>query len=280
MRQLNYGMLWGLCLLLLQACHRDHRMGHRAKGEIQAKQDSMATLVSSGKIDSVSATMEMDYPAEMSDVAMECRTQVAGIDISHWDGDINWTDLDNQGSIYFVYMKATEGETFVDPSFEINWAAIRRTSLRRGAYLFFDPWLEKEAQVMQARNFIETVKDTALGDLPPMIDVEDDPEVAVETFQTRLLTVVRLLQAHFSARPIIYTTAGLYRKYLTLHGSFGSYELWIADYAKRRPQLCDKKDMRIWQFTDRAKLRGVPSPVDMDIFYSTPEDLENLVMAR
>jgi lysozyme len=279
MRQRNYGlMLCGLAMLLLQACHRDHRMGHRAKGELQAKKDSVENLASKG--DSSAIALVQDYPAEVAKVASECRSEVAGIDISHWDGDIDWKALDEQGAIYFVYMKATEGESFVDPSFEANWGAVRKTSLRRGAYLFFDPELKADAQVTQAQNFIHTVKDVALGDMPPMIDVEDDPEVSSEVFQTRLLTVVHLLQEHFGARPIIYTTAGLYRKYLTLHGSFQSYELWIADYCYRRPQLCDKKAMRIWQFTDKATLKGVPSPVDMDIFYTTPDDLASLIIAK
>jgi lysozyme len=279
MRQHNYRfVLCGLAMLLLAACHRDHRMGHQARGELQAKKDSVANLA--GKGDSTAIALEQDYPAEMAQVAAECRSQVAGIDISHWDGDIDWKALDDEGAIYFVYMKATEGESFVDPSFEANWGAIRKTSLRRGAYLFFDPELKGDAQVTQAENFIHTVKDVALGDMPPMIDVEDDPEVSAEVFQSRLLTVVRMLREHFGARPIIYTTAGLYRKYLTLHGSFQLYELWIADYCYRRPQLCDKKEMRIWQYTDKAKLKGVPSPVDMDIFYTTPDDLASLIIAK
>jgi lysozyme len=264
-------------MLFLQACHNDHRMGHRARGEAQAKKDSAANLVAGG--DSTVPLTAMDYPAQMEEVSADCRTLVAGIDISHWDGDINWDELDNQ-TIYFVYMKATEGEDFVDPSFETNWAAIRRTSLRRGAYLFFDPVLNTEAQVTQAQNFIRTVKDYAQGDLPPMVDVEDDPEVSVDIFQSRLLTVMRLLQEHYPTRPIIYTTTGLYKKYLTHKGSFQAYELWIADYGYRRPQLCDKKEMRLWQFTDKGKLKGVSSPVDMDIFYSTPEDLENLIIGK
>jgi lysozyme len=116
--------------------------------------------------------------------------------------------------------------------------------------------------------------------MPPMIDFEDDPEVSAAVLQTRLLTVVHLLQERYGARPIIYTTSGLYRKYLTLHGSFQAYEMWIADYCYRRPQLCDKKEMRIWQFTDKASLKGVPSPVDMDIFYTTPDDLASLIIAK
>jgi lysozyme len=287
MRQRNYLVtLCGLCMLA-QACNADHRLGHRARGEAQAKRDSVAAIAggttAAGAIGDSSvargAGSIFDYPADLKEVASECRSEVAGIDISHWDGDIDWAELDKE-SIYFVYMKATEGESYVDPTFGTNWAAIRKTSLRRGAYLFFDPGLAGDEQTAQAQNFINTVKNIEAGDLPPMLDVEDDPEVPVAVFQSRLLTVVRLVESYFHARPIIYTTTGLYKKYLNWHNSFRDYELWIADYCYRRPQLCDKKDMRIWQFTDKAKLKGIPSPVDMDIFYTTPEDLENLVLAK
>jgi len=275
--------------MLAQACNADHRLGHRARGEAQAKRDSVANAAAGGAAvegsvagdSSVATSAEniIDYPADLKEVASECRSEVAGIDISHWDGDIDWAELDKE-SIYFVYMKATEGESYVDPTFETNWAAIRRTSLRRGAYLFFDPGLATDRQEAQAQNFINTVKNVEAGDLPPMLDVEDDPEVSVAVFQSRLLTVTRLVEAYFHVHPIIYTTTGLYKKYLNWHNSFQDCELWIADYCYRRPQLCDKKDMRIWQFTDKAKLRGIPSPVDMDILYNTPEDLENLVIRK
>src|SRR5262245_40181704 len=39
-----------------------------------------------------------------------------GIDVSHFQGTINWTSVHNAGT-QFAYMKATEGTTFKDPSF-------------------------------------------------------------------------------------------------------------------------------------------------------------------
>lgn len=276
-------ILISLCILT-GACKNDHRMGRRAKAERQAKMDSAAANASNAPATtstsaSVSALGVDDYPASMTQVSSECRSLVAGIDISHWDGTINWSEVNGE-SIYFVYMKATEGTDFIDPSFEANWNGIRSTSLRRGAYLFYDPGLSATDQTVQAQTFIHTVKDLQDGDLPPMLDVEDDPDISVAVFQSRLLLVARQIRNHFNVSPIIYTTTGLYKKYLKPNDSFQSYELWIADYCYKRPELCDKKDMRIWQFTDKARIKGIPSPVDMDIFYTTPEDLENLIVRK
>lgn len=293
-------ILISLCVLT-EACKNDHRMGRRARAERKAKMDSAAAASAgtgsvsaatgsdasaaastSGNIDSSPAAAKSpddDYPASMTEVSSECRSLVAGIDISHWDGTINWSEVNGE-SIYFVYMKATEGTDFIDPSFEENWNGIRSTSLRRGAYLFYDPGLSAADQTVQAQTFIHTVKDLQDGDLPPMLDVEDDPEISVAVFQARLLLVARQIRNHFNVSPIIYTTTGLYKKYLKPKDSFQSYELWIADYRYKRPELCDKKNMRIWQFTDKARIKGISSPVDMDIFYTTPEDLENLIVRK
>ncbi len=39
---------------------------------------------------------------------------IQGIDISHWQGSINWTSVKNSGKT-FAFMKATEGTTYTDP---------------------------------------------------------------------------------------------------------------------------------------------------------------------
>src|SRR5437867_1330928 len=59
-----------------------------------------------------------------------------GIDVSHYQGAINWDDVAS-GGISFAYIKATEGTNFVDPLFAQNWAGAEAAGLRRGAYHFF-----------------------------------------------------------------------------------------------------------------------------------------------
>lgn len=45
---------------------------------------------------------------------------VKGIDVSSYQGEIEWTQFEKQG-IKFAFIKATEGSTFVDEYFERNW---------------------------------------------------------------------------------------------------------------------------------------------------------------
>lgn len=62
-----------------------------------------------------------------------------GIDVSHWQGSVDWHGLAASQRLDFGFCKATEHEGFVDPRFRSNWAAIREAGLVRGAYHFARP---------------------------------------------------------------------------------------------------------------------------------------------
>ena len=61
---------------------------------------------------------------------------VKGVDVSSYQGVIDWEILAAQ-DIFFVFIKATEGSTFVDDNFAYNCSEARKTGLRVGAYHFF-----------------------------------------------------------------------------------------------------------------------------------------------
>jgi lysozyme len=61
---------------------------------------------------------------------------VHGVDVSRWQGDIDWPKLRRQGA-NFAYIKATDGGDHLDPMFKKNWREADKAGLRRGAYHFF-----------------------------------------------------------------------------------------------------------------------------------------------
>ena len=102
---------------------------------------------------------------------------IHGIDVSHYQGDIDWEVLRNQGTIddcpvRFVMIKATEGTTNVDDKFENNFFQAREYGFTRGAYHFYST---HSPAADQARFFIQNVK-LEKGDLPPVLDVEQKPQ--------------------------------------------------------------------------------------------------------
>lgn len=62
-----------------------------------------------------------------------------GIDVSHYQGTINWDDVVNGTPISYVYLKATEGASLVDDTYERNLSEARRVGLSVGSYQLLSP---------------------------------------------------------------------------------------------------------------------------------------------
>ena len=75
-----------------------------------------------------------------------------GVDVSHWDGTISW-NMVKRNNISFAFIKATEGEQFVDPKFHYNWSETQANGILRGAYHFYQP---NDDPIKQANHFMHT----------------------------------------------------------------------------------------------------------------------------
>ena len=95
------------------------------------------------------------------------RYPVLGVDVSHHQGPIRWSELRSSG-ISFAFIKATEGADHQDAAFALNWQQAGAAGVARGAYHFFTFCADGSAQ---ADNFIATVPALG-GELPPVADVE------------------------------------------------------------------------------------------------------------
>ncbi len=62
-------------------------------------------------------------------------TTVPGIDVSYWESGIDWPKVRATGQ-RFVFIKATEGETYTDPTFEDNWNGAKARRLAARSLLF------------------------------------------------------------------------------------------------------------------------------------------------
>ena len=128
---------------------------------------------------------------------------IHGIDVSHYQGDIDWEVLRNQGTIddcpiRFVMIKATEGATKVDENFEDNFFQAREYGFTRGAYHFYST---RSSAVDQARFFISHVK-LENGDLPPVLDVEHKPKgQTMEAFKQSVLEWLQIIEKHYGVKP-------------------------------------------------------------------------------
>lgn len=199
------------------------------------------------------------------------RFSTRGIDVSHYQSDIRWDEVSQQG-ISFVFVKATEGREFNDSLFSRNWEAIRAVGIKRGAYHFFRGFVPAEEQ---AKNFIRCVE-MEPGDLPPVLDVETLDGLSKPEFLARMQTWLFMVEIAYGIKPIIYTNQKFYNA--NIAGYFDDYPLWIARYGSKHPRLADGRKWLFWQHRDTGRLSGIEGDVDLNVFQGNPEDLEALCL--
>ncbi|WDF54436.1 glycoside hydrolase family 25 protein [Mucilaginibacter sp. KACC 22063] len=189
---------------------------------------------------------------------------VHGIDVSYAQGKINWKkvkEMDENGlHISFAFIKATEGEKFVDTYFQRNWREAAKTGLICGAYHFFRP--EKNGR-NQAKLLLKTVK-LESNDLPLVIDVEKLDGVSPEKMRSSLDQCLSYLKYHGPGKPIIYSGLSFYTDYLK--GYFDEYPLWIAHYDQPDERVNKAANWQFWQHSDKATVNGIHHAVDFDTF--------------
>ena len=209
-------------------------------------------------------------------VCMPYGYKVHGIDISHYQGDIDWKMLEQtrQGRfpVRFIFMKATEGGDFADDKFVANFDSARVHGFIRGAYHFYNP---KTDAGKQADFFINSVK-LEPGDLPPVLDIEKKGR-DVKKLQEDLKIWLRKVERHYGVKPIIYASYKFKTKYLN-DSVFDSYPYWIAHYYVDSVKY--RGEWKFWQHTDVGTLPGIDEKVDLNIFNGSFSELQELLLAE
>lgn len=198
-----------------------------------------------------------------------------GIDISRHQGAISWRAVKDMQvkdiRFNFVFMKATEGVTMVDPSFKRNWKSCKEMHIPRGAYHYY---LANRSGADQALNFIKTVK-LQPGDLPPVVDVEQLRNTKPELMRAELKLFLNMIETHYNTKPIIYSYVDFYEHYLGK--DFDHYPLWIAHYLQReRPRI--KREWIFWQFNEAGRVNGILSNTDFDVFNGDSAAFQELLI--
>ena len=210
-------------------------------------------------------------------VCMPCDYEVHGIDISHYQGSIDWVQLTSNKTtkfpIHFVFMKATEGGDHADDTFPFNFDQAHRYGFIRGAYHFFSP---KTDPHKQADFFIRTVQ-LIPGDMPHVLYVETickstphDLKIAVKTWLDRV-------ESHYGVKPILYTSYKFKSRYLN-DSVFNTYPYWIAHYYVDSVKY--EGPWHFWQHTDVGNVPGIKEEVDLNVFNGSLEQLQALTLQK
>ncbi len=239
----------------------------------------------------------------------EAQTLIPGIDVSHYQGTINWTQVKNSG-IQFAFTKATEGVNYVDPKFTANMQGATAAGVLIGPYHFcridslngvpftsYDglpfqpgtgPYIDA---VSEAGDFLEAITPYYQSGqyLPPVADVEGLPNFGSTTLNRLFISNwVQLfsdtINDTLGVRPLIYTS---------LSGANTNYEpevaathdLWLAWWkgtGTSSPPVPSNTpawpDYKFWQWTNSSSVPGISGNVDGDVFDGTMQQLQQLLI--
>ena len=210
-------------------------------------------------------------------VCMPCAYQVHGVDVSHYQGNIDWSKVvaDSLGAfpIRFAFVKATEGGDHGDTAFVRHFEGARQAGLLRGAYHYFIPTTDARRQ---ADFFIRTVP-LCKGDLPPVLDVETTGGLSAGRLRAAVKTWLDRVERYYGTKPILYASYKFKMRYLN-DSIFNTYPYWIAHYYVDSVRY--QGAWSFWQHTDVGQVPGIEEDVDLNVFKGSMEDLRRLTLQR
>lgn len=205
-------------------------------------------------------------------VARALTMPIQGIDVSKWQGNIDWAAVRAAGT-RFAFIKATEGGDYIDPMFHANWQGARAAGVQRSAYHFVywcRPVHEQVAWIVQ--NFPRD-RDA----LPPVLDVEWNSHSKTcphrqpkETALAVIRILLTALEQHTGKRPVIYTDIPFHEE--VLEGELMNYKFWIRSTAAEPHVRYRNRPWTFWQFTTTGRVPGIGVPVDRNSFHSHESD--------
>lgn len=196
-----------------------------------------------------------------------------GIDVSRWQGDIDWSRVANAGITHAI-AKMTEGGDYTDPKFVTNFQGMQANGLKAGVYHYFRALSSTPCE--QLNNIKGRLAEVAFkaGRDRLVIDVETNrnegaspDQMADALFQLVTLVRVSLLEGaypHIYASPSIWSNRVAWRKY-----DFSECPLWIAHWEVAQPTVPETwsakgKSWEWWQHSSKGQVDGIQGAVDLD----------------
>lgn len=252
-----------MCLLLVLPCDAKKRKGKNKNVEDYAYTDP-DPVTRRAKPDAAQRTLAQPDIFSSAGYRTSYRGSYAqqGIDVSHYQGSIDWKRVSRERDVQYAFIKASEGGNIVDDCYERNVREARRHGVKVGSYHFFRANVSAEVQF---RNFMSVVE-VRHQDLLPIIDVEKTNGVSDATFHARLRELLRLVEGEFGRPPIIYTGKNFYNRYF--YGrDYRRYPFMIACYTPfNEPTLMGDDDFYIWQYSASERVDGIRGNVDASRF--------------
>ncbi|HVM63425.1 MAG TPA: glycoside hydrolase family 25 protein, partial [Acidimicrobiales bacterium] len=209
-------------------------------------------------------------PAPTPTPAWNC---VAGIDVSNWQGTIDWAKVAGAG-YKFAFLKAAEGGTYTDPTYAANRAGANANGIVVGAYDFAQPSTTALQPESEADHFVNVAQPSA-GDLVPVLDLETTNGLSAANLQTWVKRWLYRVYQRTGIRAAIYVSPAFWSSAMgntTWFAQNGFRTLWIAHWTSGTSPTVPASTWggngwSFWQWTSSGAVPGISGRVDLDRFH-------------
>ena len=190
-----------------------------------------------------------------------------GIDVSAWQGVIDWPTVANYG-MDFAILRITEKGNVIDSTFEANYKGCTANSTPVGVYKYSYAVNVSEIQY-EAKKVIEVLNGRKL-DYPVFLDIEDKCQESLSKhLMMQMINAFREIIIKAGYQFGIYCGYSWYQNQLPEDAK--KYDCWLAAYPSQ-----DDGTMQIrlkpaagigWQYSSKARIPGISGTVDRNVFY-------------
>lgn len=195
----------------------------------------------------------------------EVLTRSAGIDVSKWQGNIDWSQVKSAVSFAIVRagFRGSSGGIAEDPKAGANIQGASSNGIKVG--LYFYSIAQNEAQAVEEASLAVAIARKYGGvSLPIYIDMEDSRQLGLSTAQRDAIVMAfcRTVQsAGYSAG--VYANKNWFTNYLT-PSSYGNISIWLAQY---NTEVTYKGRYDIWQYSSKGSIPGISGNVDLNVSF-------------
>lgn len=193
--------------------------------------------------------------------------EIKGIDVSRWNGVIDWPTVANYG-MGFAILRITEKGNVIDSTFEANYKGCTANNIPVGVYKYSYAANVSEIQY-EARKVIEALNGRKL-DYPVFLDIEDEcQENLPKSLMMQMIDAFREIIIKAGYKFGIYCGYSWYQNQLPEDAK--KYDCWLAAYPSQdngTMQIRLKPAVGIgWQYSSKATIPGISGKVDRNVFY-------------
>ncbi len=180
----------------------------------------------------------------------QAQIRTRGIDVSKFQGNINWTKVAKDSTIQFVYVRATEGASIQDAYYKTNISKAKKAGLLVGSYHVYSSKTTAYQQMANMRKMIKKKEQ----DLAPVLDIEGHHSGRL--YMQRVDKLLELMEQEYGVKPVIYTSEKVYKVHFS-GKKYAKYHIFIANY-RGYPTT----RFTLWQYTETGRCPGISGNVD------------------